>query len=243
MATNKTICLVTGANKGIGYEIVKKLAAEQPSYHILLGSRNLEKGNEALKKLGSPPNVSVLQLDVSSDSSLTSAVNEVSQHFGRLDILVNNAGVAGLELPEDISPREKFNTIYNVNVSSVAVLSEAFAPLLDKSSRASVVMISSGLGSIQVTLTNSFWQDWTPYSASKSALNGLAAHMLRKHEGWKINCVNPGYTKTELNRSYDDPRSQPVEVGAIRAVELCVEMGKSDGPNGTNSDKNGPVPW
>ena len=96
--TTKTIVLVTGANSGIGYETVKALAQSPRAYHILLGSRSLDRGAAAMNSIQSEvadslSSIELLEIDVSSDDSIQQAHNEIEERFGRLDVLVNNAGM------------------------------------------------------------------------------------------------------------------------------------------------------
>ena len=134
--TSKTLVLITGGNAGIGYEIVKKLAAEQPSYHVLMGTRDIKRGEDACSKLGNPKNVEPIQLDVRSDASIDTCFDTIQQKFGgRLDILINNAGTGGKDMGEkrsSASVREVYNHVYEVNVIGMAVLTEKMIPLLKK---------------------------------------------------------------------------------------------------------------
>ena len=94
---SQTIVLVTGANQGLGFEVVKKLVAEQENYTVILGSRDLKRGEEAaaqITNLAKNSKVDVLQLDVTSDASIAAAVTTIEQKYGQLDVLFNNAGIA-----------------------------------------------------------------------------------------------------------------------------------------------------
>ncbi len=242
---SKTIVLITGGNAGIGYEIVKSLASLQPNYQILLGARDIHKGEEAASSLGAPTNVNPIQLDVTSDESINLCFKTIEQHFGRLDILINNAGTAGRDLgtypPTSETLREIYNHCYNVNVTGAAILTETMIPLLQLSTLPKVIMISSGLGSI----TN-LQRPQAPlipvpfYNATKSAMNYLAAYYAKKYPNFKVNSVCPGLNATGLNGLELTEENHPRN-GAIRAVQLATEG--PGGVSGTYSNKEGPVPW
>jgi NAD(P)-dependent dehydrogenase (short-subunit alcohol dehydrogenase family) len=251
---SKTIVLVTGGNAGLGYEIVKKLAHDNPStYHILMGTRSLAKGATALEAMGSPSNVTPIALDITSDDSIAAAIQHIESAYGKLDVLVNNAGTAGADfgdVPEgafnfkakDKSLRELYTHVYSVNCTSSAVLTDSLTPLLDKSDKgaAKVIFMSSILGSI-----GSF-QDGYPivecpwYNSSKSAVNYLTAWYAKTKPAWRVNAVCPGLNSTGLNNLPLSEKTHPRN-GAVRACQL-VEEGK-DGVTGTYSSVSGKLPW
>jgi len=134
------IFLVTGANKGIGYEVVKKLSANHPTDIILLGSRDQKRGEEALAQLGSPSNVKVLVLDTSSKQSIEQAKQEIQNKYGgHLDVIINNAGIANVEL--GLKPLQD---IFNTNFYGVKQMNDTMSPLLRDNGR--IINVSSGLG-------------------------------------------------------------------------------------------------
>jgi NAD(P)-dependent dehydrogenase (short-subunit alcohol dehydrogenase family) len=239
-APKSTIVLITGANKGIGFEIAKKLAKDQPSYHILLGSRDPERGAASAAKLQAENlSVEAIPIDVTSDTSISAAASIVSSKFGRLDVLINNAGIAveNKHEPGKDSLRDVMFESYNVNVFGAMQTFETFAPLLEKSKNPRVVFISSNLGSFgkRVNLGS-----YPVYRSTKSALNMLVmsfAHLYRE-KGWKINACCPGFVATDLNNFRGVGK---VESGAINAVRLATL--DKDGETGTYSSKEGPIPW
>lgn len=242
--TEKTIVLVSGGNAGLGYEVVKKLANDHPSTHrILMGTRSLDKGKSAVQSMGSPPNVTPIQLDVTSDDSILAAFQHVESTYRRLDILVNNAGTAGNDLGprENTTLRQKYEHVYSVNVTSTAVLTDTLLPLLEKSSLPKIIFVSSALGSIGAFMNGYPIIPVPYYNSSKSAMNMLAAYYARTHPDWKVNAVCPGLNKTGLSDQTPLNEETDPKNGAIRTCQL-VEEGK-DGVTGTYSNKEGPLPW
>jgi NAD(P)-dependent dehydrogenase (short-subunit alcohol dehydrogenase family) len=238
---SKTVVLVTGGNAGIGFEIVKKLSTEYPSHQILMGSRDIHKAEDAVSSLGAPTNINPIQLDVTDDESINHCFKAIEQHFGRLDILINNAGTAGRDLPNRDNWRQVFNHCYNVNVTGAAILTETMLPLLEKSKLPKIIFISSGLGSITNVLRPEAKLIPVPfYSASKSAMNYLAAYYAKKCPSFKVNSCCPGFNATGLNNAELTEENHPRN-GAINAVRLATEG--PDGASGTYSNKEGPIPW
>jgi carbonyl reductase 1 len=142
MSSQQRVFLVTGANKGIGFEVVKKLSANHPTDLILLGSRDQKRGEDALAQLGSPSNVKVLVLDTSSKQSIEQAKQEIEKKYGaHLDVLINNAAVAhsesGLKVLEDT---------FKTNFYGVKQMNDTMSPLLRENGR--IVNVSSGVGAI-----------------------------------------------------------------------------------------------
>ena len=240
MASPKsTIVLITGANQGVGFETAKKLAKEQPGFHILMGSRNTERGQAAAAKLQAE-NLSVepITIDISSDESIIAAAKEVEAKFGHLDVLINNAGIAIDDQFQGFAGyRELMQTTYNTNVFGTMVTTEVFITLLEKSSLPRIIMVTSTLGSVALDAVPGI----APiYRSTKSALNMLTvqyAHRFRK-KGWKINANCPGYLATNLNNFRGDGTA---ESGAINISRLAT-LGK-DGETGTFSNKEGLCPW
>ncbi|CAF0844170.1 unnamed protein product [Rotaria sordida] len=142
--SQQRVILVTGANKGIGYEVVKKLANELPLNNnlILLGCRDLKRGEDALIRLGSPPNVHLLHLDVSLRESITHATNKIKcEYGGQLDIIINNAAIGELELTVDIA-----RTMFTTNYYGIKTLNEHLFPFIRENGR--VINVASISGSI-----------------------------------------------------------------------------------------------
>lgn len=252
MTENKRIALVTGANQGIGLQIAKDLAAD--GLTVLLASRNLDRGNAAAETIDG--DVHPIQLDVTEEASIRSAVKQVEEKFGRLDILINNAAISRAngeqsETMQDYIKRsratvidvDEVRTIWETNVFGVLAVTQAFVPLLRKSEAARIVNVSSGLGSLAVNAApHPHRATFNPgYGASKTALNAitLAFAIDLEAENIKVNAVTPGYTSTALN-NYEG--NETVEQGAAEAVRVAL-LG-SDGPTGTfTGSVNEAYPW
>ncbi|KIX94901.1 uncharacterized protein Z520_09211 [Fonsecaea multimorphosa CBS 102226] len=234
VTADHTIVLITGANQGIGFECVKKLAAEQANYHILLGSRSLERGKEAassITDLARGTAVEALELDVDDDESIAKAAKYVEEKFGRLDVLLNNAGISQVK---DVSFRENMTRVLQTNTISAACVTEAFIPLMRKAPVPRLLFMSSGLGSVTLTLDPSFQYYGLGnataikgYIVSKCAENmvgALYAVQLGK-EGFKVNMTCPGHRATNLN-GYNE-HAGPAADGAIEACRLIVDTDKN----------------
>ena len=252
MTENSRIALVTGANQGIGLQIATDLAAS--GLTVLLASRNLDRGKSAAQSLNG--DIHAIQLDVTDIASINAAATQVEQQFGRLDILINNAGISRANGPESESmqdyiqrsratliPVDEVRTIWETNVFGVLAVTQAFVPLLRKSKGASIVNVSSSLGSLTINSTpNPYRATFNPgYGASKTALNAitLAFAIDLEAEGINVNAVTPGFTSTALT-NYEG--TETVQQGAAEAVRVAL-LG-SDGPTGTfTGSVNDAFPW
>ena len=235
MPTSKTTVLVTGGNNGIGLAACQ-LFAKQPKYHCIMGSRSLDKGQKALSSIQSSTpdsSVSLVQLDITSDASITAAVNEVEAQQGHLDILINNAGIC----PMDFS-RTTLRDCLETNAVSPAMVTQAFAPLLLKSSTPRVIYVSSVLGSITIRgnpKEMAYNETYKAYRTSKAALNMLAACDAQEYEGkMKVFVYCPGYVITDLAGQ----REAKEEAGIAKSPDgsarglLNIAEGKRDEENG-----------
>lgn len=241
------IILITGANQGIGYELAKKLAQDHACCHVLMGSRDTARGEQAAAILQQQGlSVEALRLDVTNDASISEAEAYVDSKFGRLDVLVNNAGMSNDKKLDEpgASVREVFREQFDTNLFGVAQVTEVFAPILKKSSTgARLVFTSSWMGSLakRNDVSDRYYQSMLPvYRTSKAALNMLCLHYAMKHkeDGWKVNAVDPGHVATSLN-NFKGP--DHVETGVLQLARMA--MLEEDGPTATFSNRFGIVPW
>ena len=229
-----TTTLITGANKGLGFETARQLVAA--GHTVYLGSRDAERGRSAAEKLGATP----LVLDITDDASVAAAAETVAA-AGGLDVLVNNAAIAGPITAVGEVTGPIMRDLFDTNVFGVVRMMHAFLPLLEKSPAPVVVNVSSGLGSIDRSVDPAALESKVPalaYGSSKSAVNLLTVRYAQAYPAMRINCVDPGYTATDLNGHQGH---QTVEQGA----EIIVRMALLDagGPTGTYVDDEGTVPW
>ncbi|TDZ32923.1 Short-chain dehydrogenase/reductase ATR10 [Colletotrichum trifolii] len=239
------VALVTGGNAGICEAVVRQLATI-PGFHVIVGSRNLSAAQSLVKSLNSAGySVSSVQLDLTSDESISKAMEHIASTHGQLDILVNNAAILIDLAPGGFtSTRDLFKKTFETNVIGTAVLTEAALPLLQKSVHPRVIFVSSQMGSMHSSLdvTKPFYAiDIKAYDSSKAAVNMLAINYARilKPIGGVSNAVCPGLVKTKLNGFNE--AGAPVEIGAERIVELATAA--PDGQTGTFSNREGPLRW
>ncbi len=245
---DKPVALVTGANKGIGLQIAKDLAAH--GFTVLVGSRNLDQGKTAAMTIEG--DARALQLDVTDQTSIAAATERIRNELRRLDVLVNNAGISHTQKPSasfeeilsagrpSVASLDEVRAVFETNVFGVIAVTQAMLPLLREAPAGRIVNVSSSLGSLtkQSDPSNPFQN--APYSPSKTALNAITvafANELRSTR-IKVNAACPGYTATDLNQ-FRGPRT--VEQGAREPVRLALL--DANGPTGAFSDEDGPVPW
>ncbi|KAL8787248.1 MAG: hypothetical protein Q9195_007858 [Heterodermia aff. obscurata] len=243
---SKTIVLISGANQGLGYEMCKKLATEQPNFHILLAARDENKGREAAGALQHLPGiVEPVQLDISDDNSIETCVKWIETTFGHLDVLINNAAISDYSIRDEPTIRAKMQKCFDTNVFGTASLTDACIPLLLKGTVPRIVFVSSEMGSVGNTLDPSFpyyGAHYVSYKASKSAVNMLGAMYAVKHgkDGFKVNVCCPGLRATNFAGPITARGGDPEE-GAINACRLAA-VGV-DGETGTFTNLEGTLPW
>jgi NAD(P)-dependent dehydrogenase (short-subunit alcohol dehydrogenase family) len=232
----KKVALVTGANKGLGLEIVKQLA--QKGITVVLAARDEAKATQAAQKLQAEGlDVQPLKLDITSAADIAKAPNALKSKFGGLDILVNNAGVIGRE--ETV---EALREVFETNLFGQYALTEALLPLIKASPAGRIVNQSSILGSLSFISSGQASLEWMQpsYSSSKAALNMLtvifAARL--KDTKVKINAAHPGWVKTDMG---GDKAPLEIPEGAKTAVDLATLP--DDGPTGTFSHLGQTLPW
>lgn len=230
-----SITFITGANKGLGYEAARRLIAE--GHKVYVGARDAAKGKEAARALGA----SFLQIDVTKEESVAHAAAELAKLEGKLDVLINNAGISGgYTKAEDVTAEMMLQT-YDTNVFGIVRVTKSFLPLLRKSSAPVIVNVSSGLGSFETVFNPvkiEFKVNNLHYNSSKSAVNMLTVQYAKAFPDIRVNCVDPGYTATDLNH-HSGP--QTVTEGTDAIVKLAM-IGQ-DGPTGTYHDRHGVLGW
>ncbi|MDQ0945744.1 SDR family oxidoreductase [Streptomyces sp. V1I1] len=230
-----TTTLITGANKGLGFETARRLI--EAGHTVYLGARDARRGREAAAKLGTR----FVQIDVTDEDSVKAAAEFIREDAGHLDVLVNNAGIVGAGKPVGEVTGSDMQTTYDTNVFGVVRVTHAFLPLLQASDAPVVVNVSSGLGSLAATGDPGrveFHVALLDYNSSKTALVMVTSQYAKAYPAIRFNAVDPGYTATDLNGHQG---TNSVEEGA----EIIVRMAAigADGPTGGFFDKAGPVVW
>ncbi|MFS0726485.1 SDR family oxidoreductase [Paenibacillus sp. 1P07SE] len=234
----KTIALITGANKGIGYEIAKQLGEQ--GITVLTAARTQSVADDTAAKLAEKGIEAIgVQLEVTNADHIKALAQYIEDTFGRLDILVNNAGV---HLEKGGYEGDVLRDSFEVNTFGPFYITEALMPLLLKSEAGRIVSQSSGLGSITLVQTNEFVQGIaTPaYCASKAALNMLTVYWSGRTKGTNIlvNAVHPGMVRTDMGGEQSE---LSVEDGAKTAVRMATLP--ADGPTGGFFYMNDELPW
>jgi NAD(P)-dependent dehydrogenase (short-subunit alcohol dehydrogenase family) len=198
MPETKKIALVTGANKGIGFEIARQLGAQ--GITILVGARDLARGETAVQKLRAEEiDAAVVQIDVTDQASIDAGAASIDQAYGKLDILINNAGISaqgGHALPSELA-LEVLRTTFDTNVFGVFAVTKAMLPLLRRSEAGRIVNLSSEMGSLSISGDPTSFLAGMPatlaYNASKTALNSITVFFAKELRDTpiKINSVSP----------------------------------------------------
>jgi NAD(P)-dependent dehydrogenase (short-subunit alcohol dehydrogenase family) len=230
-----TTTLITGANKGLGFERARRLI--EAGHTVYVGARDAQRGQAAAAKLGAR----FVQIDVTDEDSVKAAAEFIREDAGHLDVLVNNAGIVGAGKPVGEVTGSDMQTTYDTNVFGVVRVTHAFLPLLQASDAPVVVNVSSGLGSLAATGDPGrveFHVALLDYNSSKTALVMVTSQYAKAYPAIRFNAVDPGYTATDLNGHQG---TNSVEEG----TEIIVRMAAigADGPTGGFFDKAGPVVW
>ncbi|WP_426187410.1 SDR family NAD(P)-dependent oxidoreductase [Microbacterium sp. TWP3-1-2b2] len=225
-----TTTLITGANKGLGYETARRLI--EAGHTVWMGARDEERGRQAAAELGGR----FVRLDVTDDASVADAARTITD-AGGIDVLVNNAGISGpMKAAEELTAADA-DAVYATNVVSIVRMTSVFVPVLRASRTPTIVNVTSGLGSfaavhdparIESTLTAPL------YTSSKSAVTMLTVQYAKAFPEMRINAADPGYTKTDFNGNQG---TQTVSEGTDAIVELATRGGQ--GPTGTFIDRSG----
>jgi NAD(P)-dependent dehydrogenase (short-subunit alcohol dehydrogenase family) len=252
----KTV-LITGANKGIGFETSRHLL--QKGFRVFLGARDLKNGLNAADQLKAEglTNVEAIQIDVTSQGSVNAARAEIGSKVDALDVLINNAGISGIDLDSKghMVPQTAIDTdiavyqkVYDTNVYGPARVTKAFLDLLKQSAEPRIVNLSSSQGSLTLHSDPNYIYyhvKGVVYLSSKAALNMYTVNLAYelRDTAFKVNAVSPGFTATD----FTGKNGGSIEVAAKRVVKYAL-VGH-DGPTGklfceeTNPDGTGEIPW
>ena len=242
MQAAKKVALITGANKGIGFEVARQIAGA--GWTVFAAARNEELGKQAAEKLQAEGlDVHFIRIDLDAPETASTAADTVRTQFGKLDLLINNAAIAmaGDGPPSKVS-LEAVGKTMATNYGGTVAVTQAMLPLLQQAGKAQIINVSSELGSISQQ-TDPAWK-YAPvkvlgYCASKAALNMFTVQLAYEFRDGSIavNSVNPGYTATDLN---GNSGPQTVEEGAAEIVRVAL----LDSPmTGKFLETGGEIPW
>ena len=240
------VAFISGANRGIGFETTKKLA--ETGVKVILGSRDLNKGKDAVNKLSALGlETDLIQYDAFDQDAPQKVYDYILEKYNKLDILINNAGVlltGNLFVTNSSTVSDKdLKDTFQTNFFSVVSLTQKLLPLIKKSDAGRIVNVSTILSSL--TLHSAKESPITPakeiaYNASKSALNAFTIHLAieLKDTNIKVNSGHPGWVKTELGGP-----NAPVEVEDSYKTSLRLATLEDDGPSGGLFHENETIPW
>jgi NAD(P)-dependent dehydrogenase (short-subunit alcohol dehydrogenase family) len=242
MEKAKKVALITGANKGIGFEVARQIA--NAGWIVLAAARNPDLGRQAAKKLQAEGlDVHFVPIDLDAPETAVTAAETIRKDFGKLDLLINNAAIAGkADGPPSKANVETVLTVMRTNYVGTVAVTQALLPLLRNASKAQILNVSSELGCISQQ-TNTDWK-FAPvkllaYCASKAALNMFTVQLAYEFRDANIavNSINPGYTATDLNANSGP---QTIEEGAAEIVRAAL----LDPPvTGRFLETGGELPW
>lgn len=243
MSENR-VALVTGANKGIGRETARQLAAQ--GITVFLGSRDTARGEATTAALQAEGlDVRLLALDVTNPESIAAAVETITAAFGKLDILVNNAGLGTFDRPVTSEDLDHWRWTFETNVFGLVATTQAFLPLIRKSAAGRIVHLTSILGSLGIAdapnspLSGAIGYAGA-YGASKAAVNMYTIHLARElaSSGIKVNAAHPGWVKTELGGP-----GAPMEPSEGAETSVWLATLPDNGPTGGYFHKQDRLPW
>jgi NAD(P)-dependent dehydrogenase (short-subunit alcohol dehydrogenase family) len=243
-----TIALVTGANRGLGLATARRLA--ETGAHVIVGSRDPARGEDVAEHLRSDGlSAESIQLDVTDRQQVAAAAARIRERHGRLDALVNNAGIlpeataASSAGPLDLS---LFQQTFDTNVFGVVAVIEAFLPLLMEAEAASIVNVSSTMGSLadQTDPSSPYYEVVVPaYSTSKAAVNAITVALAKRLAGTtvRVTAVCPGFVQTELTPMNRD--QAPLTADEASRVVVDAATAGAASPSGRFIDRDGAVAW
>jgi NAD(P)-dependent dehydrogenase (short-subunit alcohol dehydrogenase family) len=244
MSSTNKIALITGANKGIGYEVARQLGKHKCT--VLVGARDAKLGEEAVTKLKKEGVEAVfVTIDVTRRETIEAARAGIEKEFGRLDILVNNAGIVdrGGDGPPSAANIDAVSRTLQTNFVGALAVAQAMLPLIRNSAAGRIVNVSSELGSI-TGFGDPNWKfahaKFIGYCASKAAMNMMTSQLAAelRDTNIKVNAVNPGFTATDLNNNQG---TQTIEEGSAETIRAAL-LG-DDGPSGRFLETGGTLPW
>lgn len=230
-----TITLITGANKGLGYETARRLI--ELGHTVLAGARDPQRGTKAASELGA----TFIQIDPTHDDSVQAAAAWVRGEYGHLDVLINNAGTAAPRVGAEELTADAAMEGFGINVFGPIRVTHAFLPLLRAAEHPRIVNVSSAVGSFHRILQPGTVENAVTlpvYPATKAALNMLTVQYARALPGILVNAADPGFTGTDFNNHRG---TQTVTEGTDVIVHLATLP--PEGPTGTFQDRHGTVPW
>lgn len=243
---DQTTVLITGANKGLGYEGARRLG--ELGWKVFLGSRDKARGEAAAEKLAAGGvDVVLVPLDVTSDESVARALELVRSHTDRLDVLINNAGAPGHIVHPSQATADELHPVYDANVYGPVRVTQAFLPLLQAAENPRVVNVTSAGGAFSVILDPGqpvASMHELAYSSSKAAMNMITVRYAQALPGIKFNAVTPGETEKHTFAATDmnNHRGQLTVTEGTDSMIRMATLGP-DGPTGTFEDRLGPIGW
>lgn len=245
MANEQKIALITGANKGLGFEMARQLA--QAGTTVVLGARDPQKGEAAAEKLrGEGYDAQFVKLDVNKAEDHAAAAEWLQKKYGRLDILINNAGISAEELGSGTTSKTTADVLhrtFETNFFGPVALTQKLLPLLQKSDAGRIVNMSSILGSQTLHADpNSpiYGFKALAYDASKAALNSFTIHLAYELRDTKIkvNSAHPGWVKTDMGTD-----AAPMEIPEGGKTGVALALLGEDGPSGGFFHLGETLPW
>lgn len=239
---DQRIILITGANRGLGLETARQLAAL--GHIIFLGVRNEEKGMAAVNKIGSAYPVIPVVIDLDNVQTFSTAVESIMATYGKLDVLINNAAVM---LEEDIMgdstdnvPREILERSFHTNFFGTVTLTNQLLPLLMKSNAPRIVNVSTNMGSLSMRSDGAPLLKTFAYNATKTALNSYTIHLANAYSDTflKVNSAFPGWLKTDMGTEW-----APMEVSEGAETLIWLATLPAEGPTGGFFHKQQPISW
>jgi len=245
MANANKVALITGANKGLGFEMARQLA--QAGVTVVLAARDQAKGESAVAKLKAQGfDVRFLKLDVTNKKDFAQAAEFLEKNFGKLDILINNAGISADGLAgtsASATTEQSLQATFQTNFFAPIALTQALLPLLKKSEAGRIVNMSSILGSQTLHADpNSPIYNFKSlsYDASKAALNSFTIHLAHelKDTKIKVNSAHPGWVKTDMGTD-----AAPMEITEGGKTGVALALLDESGPSGGFFHLGEPLPW